>query len=85
MVPQGNAEMNAIAVVVEAHKHEIETTVFRVGFLNDGPADTEVFAGMIGPDYKGSVNLSRASMSRWILKESDERKWISNVPSIGNC
>jgi hypothetical protein len=84
MVPKGNAEMHAIAVKVEARKEELETTVFRVGFLNDGPADVGVYAGYQGPDYKGSMSLSRSSMSRWLLQEADERRWIGGAPSLGN-
>lgn len=84
MVPQGNAEMYAIATKLEAHKHELETTVFRVGFLNDGTADASVLAGLHGHGYEGSVHLSRASMSKWILREADERKWVGGAPNIGN-
>ena len=84
MLPQANAEMLAIAAEVEAHKGDLETTVFRVGFLNDDTADKNVFAGLQGPDHKGALSLSRPSMSRWLLREADERKWIGGAPSLGN-
>ena len=68
LLPQANAEMVAIAKAVAA-EDELDWTIFRVPYLNEGSADLPVWAGLLGPDYKGSLQLSRASQARWILKE----------------
>jgi hypothetical protein len=51
-VPQGNAEMVAIARNV--------TAVSRVPHLNNGSADLSVAAVLLGLEYKGMMELSRA-------------------------
>jgi hypothetical protein len=83
-VPQANAEMVAIAEAVAAEE-DLNWTIFRVPHLNEGNADFPVWAGLLGPDYKGSLELSRASQARWLLKEIDERAWIRAAPALGNC
>ncbi|KAJ6486897.1 hypothetical protein C8R45DRAFT_902995 [Mycena sanguinolenta] len=83
MVPQGNAEMVAIAKAV-ASADDLDWTVFRVPHLTEAAADLPVAAGIIGPDYKGSFDLSRASMAVWILREIEERKWVKKAPMLGN-
>ena len=82
-VPQANAEMVAIAEAVSAEE-DLDWTIFRVPHLNEGNADLPVWAGLLGPDYKGSLELSRASQARWLLKEIDERAWIRAAPALGN-
>jgi hypothetical protein len=82
-IPQGNAEMMAIAKAVAA-EDELDWTIFRVPHLNEGNADLPVWAGLLGPDYKGSLELSRGSQARWLLQEIEERAWIKGAPSLGN-
>lgn len=83
VVPQGNAEMKRIGEVVSADDG-FEWTVFRVPHLNEGAADLPVCAGLLGPEWKGTLELSRASQARWILKEIEEGKWIRQAPCIAN-
>ncbi|KAJ7136051.1 hypothetical protein C8R44DRAFT_976767 [Mycena epipterygia] len=83
MVPQGNAEMVGIAKAVAA-AGDLDWTVFRVPHLTEESADLPVFAGLLGPDFKGGLNLSRASIAVWILKEIEERKWVKKAPMISN-
>ncbi|KAJ6631158.1 hypothetical protein B0H10DRAFT_2427608 [Mycena sp. CBHHK59/15] len=82
-VPQGNAEMVAIAETVAA-EHDLDWTIFRVPHLTEEGADLPVWAGLLGPEYKGSKSLSRASMARWVLREIDERAWVKGAPALGN-
>jgi hypothetical protein len=82
-IPQGYAEMVAIAKTVAA-EDELDWTIFRVPHLNEGSADLPVWAGLLGPDHKGSLELSRASQARWLLKEIEERAWIKGAPLLGN-
>jgi len=82
-VPQGDAEMVAIAEAVAA-EDELDWTIFRVPHLTEGSADLPVYAGLLGPDYKGSLCLSRASQARWLLQEITERAWIKGAPMLGN-
>lgn len=84
ITPNGNAEMKGIAEQV-AGQDGFEWTIFRVPHLNDGDAGLEVAAGLINDDYKGSVQLSRGSQARWVLRELKERKWVKGAPMLGNC
>ncbi|KAJ7039823.1 hypothetical protein C8F04DRAFT_949005 [Mycena alexandri] len=84
VVPQGNAEMVAIAEAVSA-ADDLDWTVFRVPHLTEEAADLPVAAGLLGPDFKGGFNLSRASQALWILKEIEERQWVKKAPMLGNC
>ncbi|KAJ6571742.1 hypothetical protein B0H19DRAFT_1255679 [Mycena capillaripes] len=83
IVPQGDAEMMAIAQAV-ADADDLDWTVFRVPHLTEEAADLPVAAGLLGPDFKGTLNLSRASMAVWILKEMEERRWVKKAPVLGN-
>lgn len=83
LVPQGNAEMVAIARHVAAQS-DLDWTVFRVPYLNNGPADVPLAAGLLGPDYRGTTELSRASMARWVLEEIKQGEWIHGAPALGN-
>lgn len=82
-VPQGNAEMVAIAKAIAA-EDELDWTVFRVPHLTEGNADLPVWAGLLGPDFKGGLSISRASQARWILQEIEERAWVKGAPAIAN-
>jgi len=92
VVPQGNEEMRMIAkrVIDEAgdadsdEGRSIEWTIFRVPHLTDQAADLPVWAGFVGPEHKGSLDLSRRSQARWLLKEIEERKWVRKAPFLGN-
>ena len=83
LVPQGNAEMVAIAKNVTAQS-DLDWTVFRIPHLNNGPADLPVAAGLLGPEYKGTMELSRASLARWVMEEISRGKWIKGAPAVGN-
>jgi len=71
-VPQANAEMVAIAEPLQPRKILIGR-YSEFPHLNEGNADFPIWAGLLNPDYKGSLELSRASQARWLLKEIDER------------
>ncbi|KAJ7145366.1 hypothetical protein C8R43DRAFT_1070122 [Mycena crocata] len=83
MVPQGNAEMVAIAKAVAA-ADDLDWTVFRVPHLTEESVELPVAAGLLGPEFKGTKNLSRASMALWILREMEERKWVRKAPVLAN-
>jgi len=82
-LPQGNAEMVAIAEAVAA-EDGLDWTIFRVPHLTEGSPDLPVYAGLLGPDYKGSLSLSRARQARWLLQEIKEKTWIKGAPMLGN-
>ena len=82
-VPQGNAEMVAIARNVAAQS-DLDWTVFRVPHLNNGSADLPLAAGLLGPDYKGTMELSRASLAGWVLEEIEKGEWVKGAPALGN-
>ncbi|KPI35857.1 uncharacterized protein AB675_11149 [Cyphellophora attinorum] len=87
MVPQGDAEMGGIAnaVVVEgASNPALEWTVFRVPFLHDKEPKTPLSVGEHFMDFRGSQQLSRISIARWLLSELEERKHIRKAPLLGN-
>ncbi|KAJ6558012.1 hypothetical protein B0H19DRAFT_1149449 [Mycena capillaripes] len=82
-VPQGNAEMVEIARAVAAD--DLDWTVFRIPMLTEEAADLPVAAGLLGPNFKSSLYLSRASMAVWILQEIEERQWVKKEPLLANC
>ncbi|KAF7350478.1 NAD(P)-binding protein [Mycena venus] len=82
-MPQGNAEMVGIAEAVAA-ADDLDWTIVRVPMLTEKAADLPVAAGLLGPDFKGSLYLSRASMAVWILKEMEERQWVKKAPMLSN-
>jgi nucleoside-diphosphate-sugar epimerase len=84
LVPQGKAEMKGIAERT-SDQRDFDWTVFRVPHLNDQEEDVEVVAGLIGSDYRGTTELSRKSLVKWVLGEVGERKWVGNAPMLGNC
>ncbi|WVQ65508.1 uncharacterized protein L199_003684 [Kwoniella botswanensis] len=81
-MPQGSAEMTAIGEVCA--DEEFEYTIFRVPFLSAGSGDAKVHAGFYGPDFKGSQELSRASLARWLWDEIRDGYWIRKQPALGN-
>lgn len=82
-VPQADADMIAIAENVAAQP-DLDWTIFRVPHLNNGAVDLPVAAGLFGPDYKGTMELSRSSMSLWLLNEITENAWVKGAPILGN-
>ncbi|QDS78003.1 hypothetical protein FKW77_002453 [Venturia effusa] len=84
VAPQGNAEMKGIGERVSELGEEMEWTVFRVPHLNDGSAEEEVEAGFLGEGFGGSMELSRASLARWVLGEIGEGRWVGKAPVVGN-
>lgn len=82
-VPQGDAEMRKIGEAL-AKQADLDWTVYRVPHLNEGDGELEVVAGHLGPEYRGTTELSRASLARWILKEIKENKWVKGAPMLGN-
>lgn len=83
IVPQGHAEMRGIAEVT-AKQDDLDWTIYRVPNLNDGDENLEVVAGSINQDYKGTTELSRGSLAKWILKSIEDRAWIKEVPMVSN-
>jgi hypothetical protein len=83
VVPEGDAEMARIGKLV-SEQEDLEWTVFRVPHLNDGDAGLEVVPGYLGEEYKGSRELSRGSLARWVLRELDEGVWVGKAPVVGN-
>lgn len=87
VVPQGNAEMVHIANAVVhagALDKDLEWTVYRVPMLNHGDANAVVSAGELFRDYTGTWDLTRGSLSKWLLTELDERKHVRKAPMVGN-
>ncbi|KAK5065030.1 hypothetical protein LTR84_000865 [Exophiala bonariae] len=85
--PQGNAEMKHIAdVVIEAgtKDRDLEWTVFRVPHLTSGSRDVGVIAGHLDRNYTASLNLSRASLVKWVFNEVKEKAWIRDTPMLAN-
>jgi hypothetical protein len=82
-VPQGDAEKVAIARNVTAQA-VLDWTVFCVPHLNNGSADLPVAAGLLGPEYKGTTELRRASLAWWAMEEIRKGEWIKGAPAVGN-
>lgn len=59
-------------------------TVFRVPHLNDLDADQNVWAGILGPEWKGTRELSRGSLAKWVLGEVEKGEWVKGAPALGN-
>jgi hypothetical protein len=43
--------------------------------LNDNDADMAVWAGLLGPTFRGTSYPSRGSLAKWVLDEIEERDW----------
>ena len=82
-VPQGSAEMAAIGKQLAAQE-DLDWTVFRVPQLTNGAADLPVAAGLLGEEFKGTKQLSRASMVEWVMKETEKGAWVRGAPVISN-
>ncbi|WWC86930.1 uncharacterized protein L201_001810 [Kwoniella dendrophila CBS 6074] len=82
MVPQGSAEMDKIAEVCA--DEQFEYTIFRVPHLTEGSKDLKVAAGLYGPDFKGTQQLSRKSLAKWVFEETQQKNWIRKQPALGN-
>ncbi|WVF69048.1 hypothetical protein IAT40_003822 [Kwoniella sp. CBS 6097] len=82
IVPQGDAEMTAIGNVCA--DEDFDYTIFRVPHLTNGAADLKVYAGFYGPEFKGTQQLSRASLARWTYQEIVNKQWIRQQPALGN-
>lgn len=57
LVPQGAAEMVAIAEAVTSHATDLDWTIFQIPHLTGGQADIPVWAGYTGPNHKGGSKL----------------------------
>ncbi|KIX10549.1 uncharacterized protein Z518_01632 [Rhinocladiella mackenziei CBS 650.93] len=88
LIPQGHKEMEEIGrrVTEEGEKGGwgLKWTVFRVPHLNAGPAEEKVSAGLFGHGFKGTKELSRKSLVRWVLNEVEVGEWIDQAPALGN-
>ncbi|WWC63028.1 uncharacterized protein I303_105627 [Kwoniella dejecticola CBS 10117] len=82
VVPQGSAEMDAIGTICA--DENFAYTIFRVPHLTTGTGEERVYAGIYGPDFKGTQQLSRESLVRWVYEEIQEGKWIGKQPALGN-
>jgi len=83
VVPQGCAEMKGIGKQVSGQE-DLDWTVFRVPFLNDGGEELRIAAGVLGPENLGTKSLSRKSLAKWLLDELEERKYVHEMPVLGN-
>jgi hypothetical protein len=81
--PQRTADCHAIATTIVA-QGDLDWTIFRVPLLNDNDADLAVWAGLLGPTFRGTSYLSRGSLARWVLDEIEERNWVRKAPALGN-
>ncbi|ORY88046.1 hypothetical protein BCR35DRAFT_351194 [Leucosporidium creatinivorum] len=82
LIPSANAEMSNMArLVVDP---SFDYTVFRVPHLNDLDTDQKVWAGLLGPEWKGTRELSRGSLAKWVLGEVEKGEWIKGAPALGN-
>lgn len=87
VVPGGAAEMRRIGEVTAALGEVVEWTVFRIPHLNDGDAGGELrveVARNVGAEFKGGLELSRASLVGWILQELEGKQWVHQSPVLGN-
>lgn len=76
--------MEKIAQQVSA-QDDLDWTVFRIMFLNNGSADKPVRAQRtLTPTFAGGVNISRPSIARWVLGEIEKPQWIHQAPVLGN-
>lgn len=68
------------AVTTEQPVDKLAWTIFRVGFLTNGPA------GPVEATYTGSgkdsMTISRDSIAEWVLLEAEEEKWVGKAPYI---
>ncbi|KAF4555455.1 Hypothetical protein D9617_2g054150 [Elsinoe fawcettii] len=76
-------EMVGIGQVVASQPVEkLQWTLFRVGWLNNGPAKP------VNATYTGSgqdsMVISRASIVEWVLREATEKKFVGQRPYISN-
>ena len=83
IVPQGNMEMHRIAEQTRK-QNDLDWTVYRVPHLGGDNPDKEVVAGLVTKGYRGTTELDRGSMVKWILQELRENKWIKQGPHLGN-
>lgn len=81
--PQGDAEMRGIAEVT-VRQDDLDWTVYRIPHLNELEDDKEVVVGLINSEYRGTTELSRLSLAKWILKELEEKRWIKQAPMVSN-
>ncbi|WWC71164.1 uncharacterized protein I206_105117 [Kwoniella pini CBS 10737] len=82
VVPQGSAEMDAIGAICA--DENFEYTIFRVPHLSTGTGEERVYAGFYGPDFKGSQQLTRESLVRWVYTEIVQGDWVRKQPALGN-
>jgi nucleoside-diphosphate-sugar epimerase len=82
VVPEGDAEMREIGRKVA--ESGLDWTVFRVPFINDGSPELEIVAGYLGPESGIGTQISRRSMSRWVLEELERGEWMRKAPAISN-
>jgi hypothetical protein len=77
------ADCYAIATATVAQA-DLDWTIFRVPLLNDNDADLTLWAGLLGPTFRGTNYLNRGSLARWVLDEIEERNWVRKAPASEN-
>lgn len=85
--PQGNAEMAGIAdaIIKAGNKdRDLQWTVFRVPHLTNGSRDAHVVAGHLERNYTATLNLTRASLVKWVFDEVKEKAWVRGTPMLAN-
>lgn len=85
MVPQGDAEMRAIAEVVMRASGGLEWTVFRVPFLTNDDQEKKISVGEIFKDFDGTNSLARPALVKWLLREVGERGWVGRAPMVADA
>jgi len=76
-------EFNGLgAFVASQDVSQIKWTLFRVGFLGNGPAKP-VVASYTGSGKDGMM-ISRKSIAAWVLNELGESEFIGKTPSLCN-
>ncbi|ETN41515.1 uncharacterized protein HMPREF1541_03451 [Cyphellophora europaea CBS 101466] len=86
MVPQGDAEMRDIAKAVlyaGAEDKDLDWTIYRVGYLGDANPDISIVVKETLLNFEGD-SVTRGSLSKWLLQEVEERKWLRKAPLVGN-
>jgi hypothetical protein len=79
----GWEEMVKIGQVVSATpKEQLRWTLFRVGFLKDGPSD-EIVISHPGSGKDG-LNINRAGIVSFVLREAEENQYVGKTPLLSN-
>ncbi|KIV90106.1 hypothetical protein PV10_07447 [Exophiala mesophila] len=88
LMPQGHAEMVGITeAVMDAGEKDpdLNWVLFRVPHMTNQSADLKIVAGYFSPTYKAIIDVSRGSLSKWLLQEICTNEWSRKAPSVANA